>query len=75
MLRKINPHCTASRNRAPKRCVDLLKSPKPLLVPAEFLKHMVPPPPIPYISEKPLSVDFSKGISYRYQRNTTFREN
>ena len=43
---------------------------------AKILKNMVPypPPPNPYIPEKPFSVAFRKGITYPYQRNTIFRE-
>ena len=66
MLRKINRHCTARQNRATQPSVELLKTPEPRTVPAEFLKNMVayPPPPNPYISEKPFSRQFQKGIIY-----------
>ena len=66
MLRKINRHCTAHQNRVAEPCVDLLKTPKPRTVPAEFLKNMVtyPPPPNPYISEKPFWIPFQKGTIY-----------
>ena len=62
MLRKINRHCTARQSRAAEPCVDLLKTPEPRTVPAEFLKNMVtyPPPPNPYISNKPFSRRFQK---------------
>ena len=63
------------RNSAPKPCVDLLKTPKPLIVQAEFLKNMVPYPPLnPDISEKHFSVAFRKGITYPYKRNTIFQK-
>ena len=45
MLRKINRQCTARQNRAAEPCVDLLKTPKPLTLPADFPKNMVPYPP------------------------------
>ena len=66
MRRKINQHFTARQNTAADPCVDLLKTPEPRTVPAEFLKKMVtyPPPPNPYISEKPSSRPFQKGIIY-----------
>ena len=63
MLRKINRRCTARQNRAAEPCVELLKTLEPRTVPAEFLKNMVtypPPPPNPYISEKPFSRPFQK---------------
>ena len=52
------------------------KKPKSSTVKGKILKNMVPypPPPNPYISEKPFSVAFGKGITCPYQRNTIFPE-
>ena len=52
MLRKIYQHCTARQNWAEESCVDLLKTPEPLTVPAEFLKNVVPYPPSTHASPK-----------------------
>ena len=62
MLRKINRHCTARQNRAAEPCVDLLKTPEPRTIPADFLKNMVTyPPPPPHTSPKsPIQGHFKK---------------
>ena len=52
MLRKMKRHRTARQKRAAEPCVDLLKTPEPLTVPAEFLKNMVPYPPSTRTSPK-----------------------
>ena len=62
MLRKINRHCTARQNKAAEPCVDLLKTPKPRTLSAEFLKNMVTYPPPTRTSPKAPPQDHFKKV-------------